>query len=123
MRDHPSDDVPAENIEDDIKVKVGPLDRSLELGDIPGPHLVGGCGQEFGFLIMIPVVPPSSLFDIAVNGFEDSVHGPDRTMITPLIQERGIDFMRRLILESFRVQDIGHFLPFSIAKGQGGSRP
>jgi hypothetical protein len=44
MSDHPSNDVSAEDIHDYIEIKVGPLNRPLELCDIPGPHLVGFCG-------------------------------------------------------------------------------
>ena len=77
VSDHPSDDVSAEDIQDDIEIKVGPLHRPFELGDIPGPDLVGIGGQQFGFSIVAPLMPFSSLFDIAVNGFEDSVHGSD----------------------------------------------
>ena len=42
---HPADDVAAENIEDHVKVKVGPFDRSQELVDIPKPDLIGSGGQ------------------------------------------------------------------------------
>ena len=77
MSDHPSDDVSAEDIQDHIEIKVGPLHRPFEFGDIPGPDLVGTGGQQFGFFIMATLMPFSSLFDIAVNGSEDSVHGSD----------------------------------------------
>ena len=77
VSNHPSDHVAAEDVQDDIEIKVGPLHRAFKLGDIPGPQLVGSGGQQFGFFIMAPLMPFSSLFDIAVNGFEDSVHGSD----------------------------------------------
>src|ERR1035441_6369376 len=48
---HPADDIPAEDIEDDVKVKVGPLGGAAQLGDVPTPQLIGGGGQQFWFLI------------------------------------------------------------------------
>lgn len=48
LRHHPSDDVPAEDVQDDVEVKVAPLDGSLQLGDVPGPDLIRCSGQEFG---------------------------------------------------------------------------
>ena len=43
--DHPADHVAAEDVQDDIQVKVGPLRRSEQLGDIPAPELVGPLGE------------------------------------------------------------------------------
>lgn len=41
---HPADHIPAEDIDDHVEVKIGPLDRTQELGDIPRPYLIGlGC--------------------------------------------------------------------------------
>ena len=36
--DQPADDVAAEEVQDHVQVKAGPLARPLELGDIPAPH-------------------------------------------------------------------------------------
>ena len=44
-RDQPAYDVTAEDIEDDVEVKVSPFGRPLELGDVPRPDLVGRDGQ------------------------------------------------------------------------------
>ena len=46
--DHPADHVAAEDVEDHVEVEVGPLGRPQELGDVPGPDLVGRGGQQFG---------------------------------------------------------------------------
>jgi hypothetical protein len=101
MSDHPSNDISAEYVHDDIKIKVGPFHWAFELGDIPGPNLIGSGGKQFGFFVMAPLMSPSSLFDITVLRGEDPVHGPDGTMILPLIQKCGINLVGRLILESF----------------------
>ena len=39
--DHPTDDVAAEDIQDDVEVVGGPLHRAAQLGDVPTPQLVG----------------------------------------------------------------------------------
>ena len=46
--DEPAHDEAAEDVQDDVQVEARPLGRSLELGDIPGPDLVGRDGQQFG---------------------------------------------------------------------------
>lgn len=38
---HPTDDVAAENIEDHVEIKIRPLGRSQQLGDVPGPDFIG----------------------------------------------------------------------------------
>src|SRR5450755_4444607 len=43
---HPADDIPAEDIEDDVKVKVGPLGGTTQLGDVPTPQLIGGSAED-----------------------------------------------------------------------------
>jgi hypothetical protein len=100
VSDHPSDDITAKDIHDYIEVKVSPLDRAFELGDIPGPNLIGFCGQQFRFLVMGPLMSPSSLFDTAMHRGENPVHGPNGTMILSLIQKSGVDLIGGLILES-----------------------
>jgi hypothetical protein len=44
VRHHPAGDVPAEDVEDDVEVEVGPFGRTEQLGDVPTPKLVGGGG-------------------------------------------------------------------------------
>jgi hypothetical protein len=48
---HPPDRIAAENIEHDVQIVVGPFYRSFELGNVPGPDLIGTGSQELGFLI------------------------------------------------------------------------
>ena len=49
--DHPAGYVATENIEDHVEVKVSPLGRSKQLGDVPTPELIGSRGQELGLAI------------------------------------------------------------------------
>jgi hypothetical protein len=101
MSDHPSNNVATEDIHDHIEIKVGPLHRAFELGYIPGPNLIGSGGKQFGFLVIGPLMPPSSLFDTTVLIGEDSVHGPYGTMILSLIEKRGVNLIGSLIPEFF----------------------
>jgi len=41
---HPAGDVAAEDIEDHVEIKVGPLRRAQQLGDVPAPELIGSRG-------------------------------------------------------------------------------
>ena len=44
--DRPADDVAAKHVEDHVQVVVGPLGRTLELADVPGPQLVRPLGEQ-----------------------------------------------------------------------------
>ena len=65
-RDHPADDVAAEDIEDDVQVEAGQLGRAEQLGDAPAPELIGSGRQQFRLLIrrvreLVAALPRSSL--------------------------------------------------------------
>lgn len=47
-RQQPARNISAEDVEDDVKVVIGPFHRAQQLGDVPRPDLVGRCGQQFG---------------------------------------------------------------------------
>src|ERR1700686_1026071 len=47
----PADAPPAEDIDDYVKIEVGPFGRPHQLGDVPGPDLVGAFGEQFRLLI------------------------------------------------------------------------
>ena len=49
---HPTNDIAAEHVEDDVEIEVAPLHRPLQFRDIPGPELVGAGGQQFRFGIL-----------------------------------------------------------------------
>src|SRR6185437_3829781 len=48
---HPADHVAAEDVEDDIEIKVGPLGGTAQLSDVPAPQLIGSGGQQLPHLI------------------------------------------------------------------------
>ena len=107
--DQPAHDIPAVDVENFIEIEEGPLDRSPELGDIPGPHLVGFRSQEFGS----GTGPRKGLSpdQVLLLLGENTVHGAFRTEIGAFIQERGIYFSRRHIPEMGGIEGIQH-LPF-----------
>jgi len=74
--------------------------RLFVLGCIPGPDLIGSRCQKFRLLILRSLTASSSLFDIAMLGFEDSIHRADGTMVLPIIHKRGIQLITYLILKS-----------------------
>jgi len=47
-RQHPADDVPAEDVEDHVETEVRPFRGAQHLRDIPAPNFVGTRGQELG---------------------------------------------------------------------------
>jgi hypothetical protein len=77
VSDHPADNVAAKDVYDYVKVKIGPLDRPLEFGDIPRPNLIGGSGQQFGLGIVGTLNMLSTFFDFAVLLYENPIHRTD----------------------------------------------
>ena len=88
-RHHPADDVTAEDVEDDVEVKVGPLGRAAQLGDVPTPKLIGGGGQQFRLLILRMGELIAALAGFAIL-FQDAIHGPSRAKILAFIEQRGL---------------------------------
>src|SRR5262249_44796092 len=87
---HLADDVPAEYVEHDVEVEVGPLCGAEQLGDVPTPQFVGPPGQQFGGRVaLVPKLIPS-LPDLLMLG-EHPIHRPLGTKIPALIEEGGID--------------------------------
>ena len=83
MGDHPTDDVAAKNIQDDVEVVGGPFHRAAQLGDVPTPQLVGLGGQQLRLLIrrMGELITAFAAFAMC---FQQAIHGADRAMITGL---------------------------------------
>ena len=48
MSDEPTDDVAAVDVEDHVEMEAGPFGRTLQFGDIPGPHFVGRIARSSG---------------------------------------------------------------------------
>jgi hypothetical protein len=83
----------AEDIDDHVKVEVGPFGRPHQLGDIPAPDLVGAFGEQFRLLVdrMTQLAAAFSGFGVLL---EDPIHGADRAVAGALVEQAGVDFRR-----------------------------
>jgi len=119
--DHPADDIAAENIQDHIQVETGPFGRAFEFRDIPAPDLVRRSGQEFRLSIdrVYPLVP--ALCRLAVD-LQGAVQGAHRADVPPLVQEGGINIIRRAVGKAFAVEHIQQLLPLIGRERQRGRR-
>jgi len=54
---------------------------------------------------------------------EDAIHGADRAVVDVLIEQSGIDFRRRLVDETGRVQQVQNRLLLWDSERPGGPRP
>jgi hypothetical protein len=105
----PANHIAAEDIEQDVEMEVGGLGAGTELGDIPGPQLIGSRGKEFRFGVGGVTELVSPLTDLLVLA-QDAIHGADGAEESPLIQESSIDFGGREVHEARRAKDFKHLL-------------
>ena len=119
-RKHPANHIPAEDIQDDVEVEVGPCHGAQEFRDVPRPHLIGGGRQEFWFLIdrmtkLVPALPDLRLF------LKEAVEGPDRTVVPAFIKQGGIDGRWGLVDEAVAMQCLEHRVPLLGRQGPRGA--
>ena len=86
LGNHPTDDVAAENIHDDVKVEVRPLNGSQQFGDVPRPHLIWASGEQFGFGNWGGEVVTS--FPHLVVFLQNAVHGSNGAKVIPSSSSR-----------------------------------
>jgi hypothetical protein len=105
--DHPAHHVAAEDVQDDIEIEVGPLARAVKLGNVPAPQLIRAGGQQFrlGVGRMPQLVAP---FACLIMLCQDAIHRAPVAEIATFVQQRGIDFTWRLVLESLTVQHLSY---------------
>src|SRR3982751_1024551 len=101
---HPADHKTTEQVEDDVEIKVGTVERAAPLVDVPSPHLVGWRGQPFRFAINGMSELVTTLAHLAVL-LEQAVHGARRTNVAPLLQQGGLHLVRCLVEKSLRMQN------------------
>ena len=118
-RDYPAHDVAAEDIEDHIQVKAGPLARHFQLGDVPAPNLVWVGGQQFGFGIGRMQALGAS-FDSLTGIGEQAIHGAHRTEVDALIEQCGINGGRRAVGETLAIEGVKQGFAFRLAERQRG---
>src|ERR1035437_8993649 len=89
---------------------------------VPAPQLVGGGGQQLGFLgsRMNKLVAALARFALV---FEDAVHGAGRAEVLAFVQQGGLDGGGGAVLKSLFVQDGQHTGAFDWTEGTSGGRP
>ena len=122
--DAPADDPPAEDLDNHIEIEVGPFAESHQLGDVPGPDLIRAFSQQFRLLICGSVELGTAFVDFPVLA-KGAVHGSDRAMVEPLVEQSGVDFSGRLVGKVWRMQQIedGLLLRCGQCSGGFGARP
>jgi len=103
MSHHPAGDITAEDVHDDVEIEVAPFDGALELGDIPGPHLVGRGRQEFGLGVMRTrhlIAPLTGLSD----RLQEPVHRAHRAQVATPLKKLRKDASGRLVHEFLGVE-------------------
>ena len=60
VRQHPSDDAATVDIQNHVKVVIGPFFWTLQFGDFPLPDFIGRSGKQFRFLVfgMFKLISP-----------------------------------------------------------------
>ena len=112
---HPADDATTEQVEDHVQVEEHPGGQGGQLGDVPGPHLVGGSGGQarHGMVHRRPLVAAFPAFS---EVGEQAVHGPDRAQISVVREQGSVDLARRLVDELGAVQDRHHLTALGLAQ-------
>lgn len=99
----PAHHAAAEDVQDHVQVKARPLGRPLELGDVPGPDLVGRRGQQLGLGIGRMGELSAPLARAALGG-QQAVHGAHRAEVAALVQQRGVHGRRRGVGKALAVE-------------------
>ena len=112
---HPADDVSAEDVQNDVKVEVGPLSRTFQLCNVPGPDLVRGGRQQLRLAVVRSLDLPASFFDTAVLCFENAVHRSNRAQVAAFVEHGGMDLGNGQILKPRAVKDFEDLALFCAA--------
>src|ERR1022692_4467006 len=108
---HPAHHITAEDVEDHVEIKIGPLRRAEQFRDIPAPELVGTGGQQFGLGVSRMHELVAALTRLSLV-FENPVHGANRAMITAFVEQRGVNRSRRAVLKSLLMKAGQDHFPF-----------
>src|ERR1022692_400845 len=122
IHDTPADHAAAVDVKDHIKIEVAPFGRTFQFGDVPGPDLIWTFRQKFRLLINRMAQLGAAFPDLMVF-VQKTIHGPDGAVVVTFIQQRGVNFRRRLIGEAPRVQQIEYRLLLRGGQRSCRSRP
>jgi hypothetical protein len=84
-REHPPDGVAAVNVEDHIKVVIGPFRRAQQLRDVPRPDLIRAGRQQLGLLVARVAKLVATFADFVVV-VQNAVHRADRAVIGVFVE-------------------------------------
>ena len=76
MGQHPANSAATVNVDDRVKVVIGPFLGPFELGDVPRPHLIGAAGQQLWLLVLGVSQLVATLTDALVF-IENPIHRSD----------------------------------------------
>ena len=120
-RHHPADDVAAEDVENDVEVKVGPLGGTAQFGDVPTPQPIGRGGQQLRFLVLGMSELIAAFARCAVL-FQNPIHGSRRAKILAFIEQSGLNGGGRAILEAHGIEHGANRFAFVGTQRPGRSR-
>ena len=85
MRQHPADRAAAIDIQDDVKVIIGPFFRTLQFRDVPRPNFIGAGRKKFRLFVigMLQLVSP---FASALVLFKNAIHRPHAAQVITFIK-------------------------------------
>ncbi len=115
LGDHPADDHPAEQVDGHVQVVEDAGQRTAQLGDVPGPHLVWRGGVQRGLRVLDGGSLCSPLGGL-VGRSEHAVHGAGRGHVRAARQHRRVDLVRGLVAELFGVQHLEQRRTLVVAK-------
>ena len=98
-----------------------PLGRPFELGDVPGPNLVGRDREQLGLGVgrVGELVAPLAA---ATIDRQQAVHRAHRAEIAALVEQRGVHGRRRGVDEALAIEGVQQHLAFVRVKGQWRAR-
>jgi len=111
MSQHPADDATTVDVEDHVKVVIGPFFRAFQLGDVPRPDFIGAGRKQLRLLVigMSQLITP---FARALVIGENAIHRPHAAQVITFIKQLRVDLPWCLICETFAVKLIKHPLSF-----------
>jgi len=109
--DHPTDHIPAVDIEDDAQAIVGPLGGPDKFGDIPGPYVVLAGGVQLGSCIIRPKGLIPVFTNLVVVG-KNSAHGSGQAEAGAFVKKSRINGFGGGIYKAFRKNEIKDCLAF-----------
>jgi hypothetical protein len=112
-RDHPANDMTAEEVEDDVRMQEGAFQRRGQLCDVSRPNLVRGCRAERWLCVGVRQTLISPLFRFPKLG-KHAVDGANRCQVDALTEQLPEYLHRRLIDEFRPVHHVDDGLPFVV---------